>query len=234
MNNKKELRKHKRIPFLKDIIINNKILVKGIDISEEGLYVHTGRSFTPGNIVDVTLPIKDITITVKANIQHNQPSVGMGLKFVELTDEQKDVIKKHIEYLATQTSPDNSEKKCILLVEDSDTSRRVCKSKLVSEGFQVNEVKDGYEAIKYLNVDKTDLIVLDLHMENIDGFKVLAMLKASEQWRDIPVIVFSSKSSQDTINKVLDAGADEFLSKMMTSPKKLVETIENLLKRKKS
>ena len=71
-------------------------------------------------------------------------------------------------------------------------------------------------------------------MEKIDGFKVLAMLKTSDKWQDTPVVVFSSKSSQDTIDKVIDAGANEFLSKMMTSPAKLAETVQNLLKIKKS
>jgi CheY-like chemotaxis protein len=230
----KERRTHKRTPFLKDILINNKILVKGIDISEGGLYVHTGRSFTPGNIVDVALPLKDITITVKANIQHNQSGVGMGLMFVFLTDEQKDIIKKHVEYLTSQISSDRSGKKTILFVEDSETSRRMYKSKLVSEGFHVVEVKNGYEAIAYLNTGKTDLVILDLHMEKIDGFKVLAMLKESEKWQNTPVIVFSSKSSQDIINKVIELGADMFLGKMMTSPTKLAEAVKSLLRSKKS
>ena len=233
MRSKKELRTYKRIPFLKDILINNRIYVKGIDITEEGLYVHTGRSSIPGNIVDVTLPLENIKINVKATIQHNQSSVGMGLRFVALTDEQKDLIKKHIEYLTTQISPENAEQKNILLVEDHETSRRMYKSKLVSEGFHVVESKDGFEAIKYLKTNKTDLIILDLNMEKIDGFKVLAILKASKTWQDTPVIVFSSNSSQDMINKVIKAGADEFMSKIMTSPAKLAETVNNLLKSKK-
>ena len=234
MKNKEELRTHKRAPFLKDILIDDKILLRAIDISEGGLYVHTGRSFIPGNIVDITLPLKDIKLTVKANIQHNQSGVGMGLKFVDLTEEQKDMIKKYIESAIAKEGADHTGKKCVLLVEDNEMSRRVCKSKLVSEGFQVIEAADGLEAIKFLNDEKPDLIILDLHMEKMDGFKVLAMLRASDQWQNMPVIVYSSKSSQDVINKVIDAGADEFLAKMMTSPAKLTEAVKNLLKNDKS
>jgi CheY-like chemotaxis protein len=64
----------------------------------------------------------------------------------------------------------------------------------------------------------------------MDGVKVLMILKASPKWKSIPVIVLSSHGTKDVIDKVIAAGATEFLSKMITSPLKLSETIKNILR----
>ncbi len=229
---REELRAHKRIPYTENILINNKIFAKGIDISEGGIFVSTGHSFTPGNIVDITFTLQETKLTAQANIQHSQSGVGMGLKFMELTEEHKGLIRKFIEQKSAGSEEGETERKLILLVEDSELSRRMYKSKLMQEGFQVHEANNGLEAIKYLNVEKPDLIILDLYMEKLDGFKVLSMIRESPLYKETPVIVFSSKGDQDMINKVITAGADEFLSKSITPPAKLAEAVKKLLKSK--
>jgi CheY-like chemotaxis protein len=228
----RERRVFKRIPFTEQILVNNAILLKGIDISEGGLYVHTGRSFHAGSIVDVTLPINDKKITLKAQVQHNQPSVGMGLQFVDLTDVQKNMLRQFIKERTTRKTEVKTEKQKVLLIEENAVQRRIHKSKLMLDGFYVMEVNDGIEAIQRLEEEIPDLIVLDLFMEKMDGFKVLAILRESPQWKDIPVIVFSAKGTQDVMDKVIDAGAEEFLVKMMTSPAKLANTVKNVLEKK--
>jgi CheY-like chemotaxis protein len=230
MGKKEELRQFVRIPFAEDILINNKIMVRGLDISEGGLYVHSGRSFTPGNTVDVTMNITGKKITVTALIQHCQEGVGMGLKFVGLSDIHMDIIKKYIDQRSAEKPRAEDRPKTILMVEDNEMSRRMYKSKLMVEGFQVFDVGDGIEAVKFLNEEIPDLIILDLQMEKLDGFKLLAMLKESPLWKETPVIIFSAKSTQDVIDRVIGAGADEFLPKMVTSPAKLAEHVKNLLK----
>jgi PleD family two-component response regulator len=229
----RERRIYKRIPFNVDVLINNAILVKGIDISMGGLYVHTGRSFRPGDIVDVTFPLNGQKLMVKAEIQHNQQAVGMGLKFVALAASQRSSIKNYIEHMRKKKSEVRSEKESVLLIEDNDMQRRMHKSKLVLEGFQVIDVEDGMEAIRLLESETPDLIILNLFMEKMDGFKILAILRESPKWKDIPVIVFSAKGTQDVIDKVTDAGADEFLVKMMTSPAKLAQSAKRVIKRNK-
>ena len=77
-----------------------------------------------------------------------------------------------------------------------------------------------------------DLIIFDLYMEKMDGFKVLMILKSSPKWKDVPIIVFSSHGTQDVIDKVINAGADEFLLKMITSPSKLAQKAKAVLKQK--
>ncbi|MBI5025908.1 MAG: response regulator [Nitrospirae bacterium] len=123
-----------------------------------------------------------------------------------------------------------SEKKKVLIVDDNDMTRRMNKSKLMLDGFTVLEAIDGVEAIKVLETEVPDVIVLDLYMEKMDGFKVLALLKGSPKWKDIPVIVFSARGTPVEIEKAMSAGADEFLVKMTTSPVKLSERVKGILK----
>jgi CheY-like chemotaxis protein len=194
--------------------------------------VHTGHSFPVGDVVDVSIPLNNRKLKIKAKVQYNQKSVGMGLKFVELSDTHKEIIKKYIELRSVQGSRIGNNIKRILLIEENETTRRIYSSKLMLEGFQVNDVHDGIEAVKFLNSETPDLIVLDLHMEKCDGFKVLAMLRESPKWDKTHVIIFSSKGTQDVIDKVVSAGADEFLFKAMTSPTTLADAAKNLAGRK--
>jgi len=105
----------------------------------------------------------------------------MGLQFVDLTDDQKNTIKEFIAYMVEKKSVIQTDKIRLLLVDENDTSRRINKSKLTLEGFYV------IEAIKFLKEDTPDLIILDLAMRKMDGFKVLSILKESPRWHDIPV-----------------------------------------------
>jgi CheY-like chemotaxis protein len=103
------------------------------------------------------------------------------------------------------------------------------KNGLYMEGFSVVEAADGLTALDVLKTTTPDLIVFDLDMEKMDGVKVLMILKASPKWKEVPVIVLSSHGTKELIDKVIAAGAAEFLSKMITSPLKLSETIRKIL-----
>jgi CheY-like chemotaxis protein len=229
--NGSERRRHKRIPFREDVLINNTMMFKSIDISEGGLYVYTGRSFEKNTVLDVTLPSGDRRFTVKARVQHSQPGIGMGLQFIDLTEEQKAMIKALFAQVLSAPVRPKDEKLKILLIEDDDKTRMMNKSRLLSEGFAVIEARDGMEAMALLEGMTPDLIILDLYMEKMDGFKVLSILKIHPKWKDVPVIVFSARGTRDVIEKVISAGADEFLSKMVTTPVKLAETVKGVLQR---
>jgi PleD family two-component response regulator len=224
-----EQRKQKRIVLRREVIINNAIKAMGLDLSEGGLYVHTGRSFPEGSIVGLSVPIDKEMLHIKARVQYSQEGVGMGLMFVELTHEQKLTIHRFIEG-GTDEQPDT--KKKILIVDDNATARRMNKSKLVLDGFSVVEAADGIEAIKILETDNISLMILDLYMEKLDGYKVLSIIRQKPEWKDLPVLVFSARSTPDEIDRAMNAGATEFLVKMMTSPIKLSERVKQHLRSK--
>jgi hypothetical protein len=93
LHHEKERRQHKRHPFREEIIIDGTKRCTCTDISDLGLYVSTIQSFEETGIIDVTIPVKGKDLTVKARVQYHQPGIGMGIMFVDLTDEQKAIIK---------------------------------------------------------------------------------------------------------------------------------------------
>ncbi|MBI1811496.1 MAG: response regulator [Nitrospirae bacterium] len=109
--------------------------------------------------------------------------------------------------------------------------RRMNKSKLILDGFTVLEARNGVEAIKILQAEHLDLAVFDLFMEPMDGFKLTALIRQMPQHKDIPVIVFSARSTPDVIEQAKNAGATIFLPKTITSPIKMSENVKKLLEK---
>lgn len=222
-----ENRKQTRVTLKKDVLINGSINVHGLDLSIGGLYVHTGRQFTEGEIVSIALPLNARYLNMRARIQHVQKSVGMGLQFVGMTSEQESVLQDFIDSTEEAFAP--PQRKTILLVDDQDSSRRMNKSRLILDGFSVVETHDGAEAVGMLERERVDLIVLDLYMEPLDGFQVLSIIRSNPAWKRIPVLVLSSRGTTDEIQRAMAAGANEFLIKMMTPPVKLSQKVKAYL-----
>jgi predicted Zn finger-like uncharacterized protein len=93
----KERRKHKRYPFREEVLIDGTKRCTCTDISELGLYVSTIQSFEEKEIIKVAIPVHGGVLSIKARVQYHQPGIGMGIMFVDLTDEQKAIIKEIIE-----------------------------------------------------------------------------------------------------------------------------------------
>ena len=119
----------------------------------------------------------------------------------------------------------------VLIVDDTEFYRKVYMTKLLSAGYLTRVATNGIEALKAMMTQKPDLILLDLVMPEMDGFKVLQAVRASPALNKIPVIVFSSKGAAEEIQKALQAGANDFLIKSTTTPNKVIEKIESYLKK---
>jgi CheY-like chemotaxis protein len=229
---KKERRKYERFLFREDILIDGTRMCTSMDISEIGLYVSAMQSYVNNSLIEITIPFKGEKLTVKAQVRHCQPGIGMGLMFIDLNVEQRDKIRELIESITKKPGQSEREGKNILLVEDSNTTREAIRSALCKEGFSVIEAMDGIEAMKFIAEQNIDLVILDLYMKGIDGLKVLSVLKTNPKWKELPVIVCSGHDAQDVKDKVMNAGADDFLSKKGTSPAKLVQSAKALLQQR--
>ena len=226
----KERRKYKRFPFREDILIDNVMQAYSQNISQDGMFLCAANPPEKDSIITVTIPLK---LTVKAVVRNYQPGIGTGIKFIDMTDDQKILIKQLIEEIKPESEKTQSKEKRILLIEDNEVSRKIHKTLLVENGFAVVEARDGIEGIKLLEEYAPALIILDLYMENMDGFKVLSILKSTPKWENISVLNFSARITQDVIDKLISAGADDFLVKQVTSPDKLVDAAKAVLKRKR-
>jgi CheY-like chemotaxis protein len=122
-------------------------------------------------------------------------------------------------------------KERILIVDDTEFYQRAYQNKLLSAGYLTRVANNGVEALKALTVEKPDLILLDLMMPIMDGFKVLQAVRANPDLQGVPVIVFSAKGASDEISKALEAGANDFLVKATTTPNKVIERIKETLQK---
>jgi DNA-binding response OmpR family regulator len=120
----------------------------------------------------------------------------------------------------------------VLLVEDSKAIQQMYRNKLILEQFAVVTADNGMEAIKAFSVSKPDIILLDLMMPIMDGYKVLQVVKTDQKFKDVPVIVFSAKGQPDEIEKALNLGASDYIVKSITKPNEVVDKIRAVLARK--
>ncbi len=116
----------------------------------------------------------------------------------------------------------------ILVVEDSPTTRKVIALTLNQKGYVVIEAQDGMEALSRLSEEKPDLILLDIILPRMDGYKILSIIKENEELKNTPVIMLTSKGG--ILNKVKGklAGSTAYLTKPF-EPKDLIKTVEKYL-----
>lgn len=120
----------------------------------------------------------------------------------------------------------------ILLVEDSKVVQQMYRNKLTLEQFYVTTADNGMDAIKILSQDKPDIILLDLMMPIMDGFKVLQIIKSDPKLKNIPVLVFSAKGQPEEVEKALNLGAEGYIIKATTKPNEVIEKIRSILSQK--
>lgn len=101
----------------------------------------------------------------------------------------------------------------VLVVDDEDHLRRLLCDLLEREGYRTIEARDGAEAIARVDQHNPDLVLLDLNLPGLDGYGVLAQLRSRPDTRQLPVVVLTAKGDEDNEVRVLQAGADDFLTK---------------------
>ncbi len=120
----------------------------------------------------------------------------------------------------------------LLLVEDEAPFRRVYKDMLESAGYNVLLAEDGERAWQLAQSKKPDLILLDLLLPKLDGRDVLKNIRANEETRDIPVIVFTVLGDPESIREGLALGANDYTVKGLYTPLEILGKIRALLTQK--
>ena len=120
----------------------------------------------------------------------------------------------------------------VLLVDDEDQLRRVMKDLLERQGYSVVEARDGAQALDEVDRHAPDIVILDLNLPGIDGYSVLSQLRSRSATRQLPIIVLTAKGDEDNEVRVLQLGADDFLTKPFRA-KALAARLENALARRK-
>ncbi|MCP4231149.1 MAG: response regulator [bacterium] len=118
--------------------------------------------------------------------------------------------------------------KKILLVDDTKTVVLFEKMLLAGEGFDIRYAYNGQDALELIADDPPDLVLLDLIMPKMDGYEVCTRLKSDSNTADIPIIVVSTRSSEESVERCLNLGADYYIFKPINKLE-LLEKISSAL-----
>jgi two-component system, chemotaxis family, chemotaxis protein CheY len=120
----------------------------------------------------------------------------------------------------------------ILIVEDSPTMRLLLTSSLeeLDGPVKITQVENGFEALRYLPREHYDLIVTDINMPDINGLELVSFVKSNATYRDIPLIIVSTESTERDRDRGLELGADAYLVKPF-EPDELRDLVREMLSR---
>jgi two-component system chemotaxis sensor kinase CheA len=130
---------------------------------------------------------------------------------------------------AEPASPATPPRKRLLVVDDSVTTRTLEKSILESAGYEVLTAIDGQGAWDILQREGADLVVSDVEMPRMDGFELTRAVRDSKRFRDLPVVLVTSRESEQDKARGLEAGADAYVLKSGFDQRNLLKTIAQLL-----
>lgn len=117
----------------------------------------------------------------------------------------------------------------ILIAEDEPFIVESLRFLLSHEGYEVDAVGDGEEALAAVLRQLPDLLILDAMIPSTSGFEVLAKLRSAPTLKSLPVMVLTAKGQAVDRQRMMDLGADDFMTKPYSN-KDLVERVQQLLK----
>jgi len=124
-------------------------------------------------------------------------------------------------------------KKRIFVIEDDEDILELLRITLSSAGFEVRTSATGSNALAKVKAMQPDLVLLDLMLPGISGFKICESLRSDPTVREIPIIMLTARSAETDRVRGLELGADDYVSKPF-SPRELVLRIKAVLRRENS
>ncbi len=122
--------------------------------------------------------------------------------------------------------------KKILLVDDEPNIVAVVEARLKGNGYEVMVAQDGITGLELAKKERPDLIILDLMLPKLDGYKVCSLLKRDNRYAGIPIILFTAKAQEDDKRLGEEVGANAYIMKPYDS-QVLLAKIQELLEETK-
>ena len=120
------------------------------------------------------------------------------------------------------------DKKRILIVDDEEDIVNVLRFRLEANNYAVLSASEGQEGLNKARTEKPDLVILDLMLPKLDGYKVCRMLKFDESYKNIPIIMFTARVQKKDEELGMKMGADAYIAKPF-EPEVLLGKIKELL-----
>ena len=119
----------------------------------------------------------------------------------------------------------------ILIVDDSPTIRRMVRASLDNlPNSSFAEAASGLQAIEALAVTSVRVVILDLNMPDMHGLDVLRFVRSHEHYKDVPVMILTTRGDQTSRDEAFRAGASAYMTKPFT-PSALIASVRDLLAR---
>jgi DNA-binding response OmpR family regulator len=121
-----------------------------------------------------------------------------------------------------------AEQKHILVIDDDRGTLRTMQARLEQEGYDVLIADDGLAGLETARNKRPDLIILDVMLPRLNGYKICRFLKYDESFKHIPIIMVSAKSDQSEVDLGMEVGADLYITKPF-EPDALMEQVHSQL-----
>ena len=211
--------------FHPDLLISD-VVLPGMD----GYDLLTAKSFDK--------EITKIPVIVVSNMglpvdMKRLPSAGIREYFIKTHVDSEEVIGKVCSILG-YTPPTSDEIKAkkpvkILWVEDDKFLSDILSKKFLSLGYNLIKANNGTEALRLVENETPDIVMLDIVMPDLNGFDVLQKLKMQDKFKKTPVIMLSNLSSPSDIEKSKKLGAIGFIVKAAVSLDEIVEQVQKVV-----
>lgn len=122
----------------------------------------------------------------------------------------------------------------ILIIEDDNFLLSLIVEKFIQLGFDAEAASDGEEGLNKILNNKYDLILLDMILPKMDGFKVLEEVKKNQALKDLPIVVASNLYDKNDIDRAVSLGAADYIIKAYNSPENIVDRIKAFLQKLKN
>ena len=119
--------------------------------------------------------------------------------------------------------------KTILVVDDDEMNLRMAEFILQQEGYNVVKVSSGMSCLEHLKYDYPDLILLDVEMPMMSGIQTLEVIRANEDYKNIPVMFLTASADAETVAEASRLGVLSYVKKPFM-PNELVERVQNILR----
>ena len=119
----------------------------------------------------------------------------------------------------------------VVVVEDDDHIAQVLRFMLERQGYRVIHLADGRAASEHVAAsgEAPSLIMLDVMLPYLDGFEIVALVRARPDWIAVPILMLTAKNTERDTVRALDAGANDFVSKPF-QPNELLARVRRLIK----
>jgi len=221
-----------RIGFSEGVMINKTMTVRSVDISEGGMFLLTGRSFPLDESVLLQFNVLQATISVKAVVQFNITGTGMGVKFTDLAESDRDLIKR---YITQRLEEKGSEKvKRVLLVgSDMTTAQentRIYMNSLLGAGYRIMDISGFEETVNALmkGIDLSCAII-GIETETDTNYYILHYISTQDRYKYLPVLVLTNSQDKQFREKLVRRGTIKLLSRITTSPRRLTDEVKALI-----